>query len=99
VGGKTYNADNQKTNSGFACDGDGNPTTYNHTSITYDVEDRLTSAGSALTASYDATNNRTSTTTSAGTAYFLYDGDSVVPVCELYSSGLLWQLILSGPTV
>jgi hypothetical protein len=36
----TFNSDNQITNSGFSYDGEGNPTTYGGTSLTFDAEDR-----------------------------------------------------------
>jgi hypothetical protein len=49
----TFNSDNQITNSGYSYDGEGNPTTYGGTSLTFDVEDRLTAYGSAMSAGYD----------------------------------------------
>jgi RHS repeat-associated protein len=87
--GKTYNSDSQQTGAGFAYDGNGNPTTYKGTSLTFDVENRLTSVGTTLTAVYGVDSRRALSTASATTTCYLYDGDSSSPVCEMNSSGAI----------
>jgi len=86
--GKTYNTDNQPTTSGFSYDGDGNPTTYSGASLTFDVENRLTSVSTELTAGYGADGLRAWKTDNTGTSYYLYDEDGTTPVCELNASGV-----------
>jgi len=87
VSGKTYNSDNQNSSGSYVFDGDGNPTTYSGSSMVFDVENRLTSVGSTLTAGYDANNMRAWKTDGAGTTYYLYADNSTTPVCELNASG------------
>ncbi|MFN8220707.1 MAG: hypothetical protein U0S12_11340 [Fimbriimonadales bacterium] len=89
--GRTYNVDNQRSNTGYAYDGNGNPTTYSGSSATYDQENRLTSLSSAyysygyradgLRAWQQATNIFGPPTK----RYYLYDGGQAV--CELDTSG------------
>jgi RHS repeat-associated protein len=82
----TVNADNQITNSSFAFDGDGNPTSYQGAAFTYDPEDRLTAIASAsFSAAYDGDGLRAKKTDIGQTTYFLYDGDT--PVVEEQMSG------------
>jgi RHS repeat-associated protein len=98
VSGKTYNSDNQKSNTGFSYDGNGNPTTYNSAALTFDVENRLTSVDTTLTGGYGADSLRASCTTSSGTTYCLYDNDSTAPVCEMNSSGTITATNTYGVT-
>lgn len=53
--------------------------------VAFAPENRATAFGTALTAGYTADGLRAWKQSSAGTTYFLYDGDQ--PVCELNSSG------------
>ena len=87
VSGKTYNSDNQKSNAGFSYDSNGNPTTYSSASLTFDVHDRLTAIGSTFSATYGADGQRASSVANGTATYYLYDGDSTSPVCEMNSSG------------
>jgi RHS repeat-associated protein len=80
----SYNSNNQDT--GNTYDGNGNPTTYQSTACTFDPENRMTAFGSALTATYRGDGLRAKTVTSAGTTYFLYDGE--VLMAEMNSSGV-----------
>ncbi len=80
---RTYgaNTDNQLTNLGFAFDGDGNPTTYQGATFSFDPEDRLAAISSpAFAASYDGDGLRATKTVNGNTTYFLYDGTE--PVIE-----------------
>jgi YD repeat-containing protein len=86
ISGLTYNADNQLTKSGFSYDGNGNPTTYNGNSLTFDPEDRMTSYGFNLRAGYTEGGLRSWKQPAVGAiAYYLYDNS--LPVCELDASG------------
>ena len=97
-----YNRDNQRSDSGFSHDGNGNPTAYGGATFptgatfAFDGEDRLTAitspnASQNLSAAYGADGLRASRTTGAlGTLWFLYDeaGASQTPLIELtYNSG------------
>ncbi len=80
------NADNQLTGPGtYVYDGNGNPTTWSGTSLTFDVENRMTAYGTTLTAGYRGDGLRAWKNTASGQTYFLYDGISVV--CELDAGG------------
>jgi RHS repeat-associated protein len=83
----TPNVDNQLANTGYAFDGDGNPTTYNSASLGFDPEDRLVSISSpSFSAGYAGDDTRTYKTTSAtGTTYYVHDTDGF-PVVEENSS-------------
>jgi RHS repeat-associated protein len=71
------NSDNQISNAGFAFDGNGNPTTYQSATFSYDPEDRLTAISSpAFSASYDGNGLRAKKTAGGVTTYFLYDGST-----------------------
>jgi RHS repeat-associated protein len=91
VSGTTYNSDNQNSTTGYAFDGDGNPSTYSGKGMVFDVEDRLasvTSSGTTIfSAGYNAENMRAWKTESGTTTYYLYAQDCNLPVCELNSSG------------
>jgi RHS repeat-associated protein len=82
---KSYNSKNQQTGTGFVYDGNGNPTTYNGATLTFDPENRMTAYGSVLTAGYNGGGLRGWKQNSSARTYFLYDG--IVPVVELNSSG------------
>jgi RHS repeat-associated protein len=82
-----YNSDNQLTNSSFAYDGNGNPTTYKTSSLSFDPQNRLTSYGSVQTDGYWADGLRAWKQNSGGRTYFLYDGTQ--PVGEYDSTGTL----------
>ena len=82
---KSYNSNNQQTGTGFVSDGNGNPTTYGGTSVTFDSENRITAYGTVFTAGYNGDGLRAWKQNSIGRTYFLYDG--IVPVVELDSSG------------
>ncbi len=68
-------------------DGNGNPTSYGGTSITFDAENKLTAAGSAMTAGYTIEELRAwkQNMSSGVRTYFLYDG--TMSVIELTSGG------------
>ena len=72
-----YDANDRITNSGYSFDANGNQTTVNGMSATYDFENHLIVLGSANTPvaaySYDADGNRLSTATSVGTVCYLVD--------------------------
>ena len=89
VSGNTFNIDNQITNSGWGYDGNGNPTTYNGSALTFDAENRLTKIGTTLTCGYRADGLRAWKGDGSGSnkTYFLYDGSE--PLCELSSSGTI----------
>jgi RHS repeat-associated protein len=81
-----YNRDNQRTGTGtYVYDGNGNPTTYKGTTLTFDVENRMTAYGNALTAGYNGNGLRAWKTASGTTTYYLYDGTNLL--CELNASG------------
>ena len=82
-GSNTYNSSNQNT--AWSFDGNGNPTSHAGSTLTFDAENHMTAYGSVLTAGYRADGLRAWTTVSAGTSYYLYDGDK--PVEELDGSG------------
>lgn len=92
--GKTYNSNNQRSNTGYSYDGNGNPTTYAGTSFAYDLESRLTSIGSTWSAGYRPDGLRGSKTVSSTTTYFLYDG--ATPVAEMNSSGTITAMNVFG---
>ncbi len=69
----------------FVYDGNGNPTTYNNTAITYDQENRITAIGTLMTAGYRADNLRAWKQTAAGRTYYYYDGS--VPILETDNTG------------
>ena len=90
---KNYNTSNQNTS--WTHDGKGNPTSYAGSALTFDAENRMTAYGSVLTAGYRPDGLRAWKTTSAGTTYFLYDGDQ--PVEELDGSGTKIAVMTFGP--
>ena len=81
---RTYNSNNQLTNTGYAFDYNGNATTLRGTTLTYDVENHLTQYGTLLTADYNGEGLRACKQTTAGRTYYLYDGSN--PVCELQNN-------------
>jgi len=81
----SFNSDNQNSALGYSYDGSGNPTTYSAHTLSFDSEDRMTTFGSALIATYRGDNLRASKTNSTTTIYYLYDG--TIPVVEFNSSG------------
>jgi RHS repeat-associated protein len=83
----SYNSDNQTTSSSYAYDGNGNPTTYSGTSLTFDAENRMTSFGTVQSSGYNGDDLRAWKTNSSGTTYYLYDGTH--PICELNTSGAI----------
>ncbi len=90
TGSIPYNTNNQRTGSQtYVYDGNGNPTTYKGTTLTYDVENRLTAHGSAMYAGYNGNGLRSwkdnDNTAGNGRTYFLYDGADLL--CELNASG------------
>jgi RHS repeat-associated protein len=85
--GKTYNSDNQRSNTGFSYDGNGNPTTYSTNAAVFDVENRMSSYGSSFTAGYDSLDIRAWSKSGSTTTYYLYADNPTLPVCELNSSG------------
>jgi RHS repeat-associated protein len=92
VSGTTYNSDNQNTTTGYAFDGDGNPSTYGGKGMVFDAENRLASmkntGGTVIfSAGYDAQNLRAWKTEGSTTTYYLYAQGTTLPVCELNSSG------------
>ncbi len=95
VSGLTYNADNQLKSSSYAYDGDGNPTTYNGQTLTFDGEDRMTSYGTSMTAGYTGDGLRAWKHNSSGTTYYLYSG--MTPVCEMNASGTVTAVNTFGP--
>ena len=92
-GSKTYNSSNQNT--AWSFDGNGNPTTYASHTLTFDAENRMTAYGSIMTAGYRADGLRAWKTTSAGTTYYLYDGEN--PVEEVDGSGNKTAVMTFGP--
>src|SRR4051812_27951854 len=85
---------NPQTGTGYSYDNNGNPTTYNSTTLGFDPENRLTSYGSALTVGYRGDGLRAWKQTSAGRTYFLYDGS--VPVVEIDSTGTITATTIFG---
>jgi RHS repeat-associated protein len=89
--GTTYDSDNQNSTTGYAFDGDGNPSTYGGKGMAFDVENRLSSVTSSGTtifsAGYDAQNMRAWKNESGTATYYLYASGIMSPVCELNSSG------------
>jgi RHS repeat-associated protein len=85
--GKTYNSDNQRSNTGFSYDGNGNPTTYSTNAAVFDVENRMSSYGSSFTAGYDSLDIRAWSKSGSTTTYYLYADNPTLPICELNSSG------------
>jgi RHS repeat-associated protein len=83
----TPNADNQLANTGYAYDGDGNPTTYDSASFSFDPEDRLVGIVSpSFSAGYAGDGSRTYVTASGTTTYFVYDA-SGFPLVEEDDTG------------
>ena len=82
---KTYNSNNQQTNTGFTHNSNGNPTTYAGATLTFDPENRMTGYGSVLTAGYTGDGLRAWKQNATSRTYFVYDG--ILPVVELDSSG------------
>ncbi|MCC7493782.1 MAG: RHS repeat-associated core domain-containing protein [Fimbriimonadaceae bacterium] len=68
----------------YVYDGNGNPTTFGGTALTWDVENRMTAHGTAFEAAYRGDGLRAWKEGSTRT-YFLYDGINVV--CELDAVG------------
>ncbi|MCC7492418.1 MAG: hypothetical protein IT204_08740 [Fimbriimonadaceae bacterium] len=68
----------------YVYDGNGNPTTFGGTALTWDVENRMTAHGTALEAAYRGDGLR-AWKEGATRTYFLYDGINVV--CELDAAG------------
>lgn len=93
--GSTNTFNNANQNTAYTHDGNGNPTTYKGTTLTFDAENRMTAYGSVLTAGYRADGLRAWKTTSAGTTYYLYDGDH--PVEEMDGSGSKTAVMTFGP--
>lgn len=91
----SFNSNNQLTNSGYSYDGNGNPTTYDGTSLTFDPENRLTAVGSVMSATYNGDGLRTTKTDGSGTTFYIYDGTK--PVCEENSSGTVTATNTFGP--
>jgi RHS repeat-associated protein len=87
----SYNTDNQLTGgpglSSFTYDGNGNPTSYNGTGITFDANSKPNAFGSLVTAGYGIDGMRAWKQDSAtgNQTYFLYDG--MTPVVEINSAG------------
>jgi hypothetical protein len=84
---KSYNSNNQQTGTGFTHDGNGNPTNYGGTPLTFDPESRMTAYGSILSAGYTGDGLRAWKQNASGRTYFLYDGN--LPIVELDSTGSL----------
>ncbi|MCC7492664.1 MAG: hypothetical protein IT204_09970 [Fimbriimonadaceae bacterium] len=81
----TIHGHNQLTGPGtYVYDGNGNPTTFGGTALTWDVENRMTAHGSALEAAYRGDGLR-AWKEGATRTYFLYDGINLV--CELDAVG------------
>src|SRR6266567_4439454 len=78
---RSYNSNNQQTGTGFTHDGNGNPTTYGGTPLTFDPESRMTAYGSILSAGYTGDGLRAWKQNASGRTYFLYDGN--LPIVEL----------------
>jgi len=80
-----FNANNQDIANTY--DGNGNPTTYNGSSLQFDPENRLTQYGSSVSNTWNGDGLRAKKTFNGGGAYnwFVYDGDE--PVCEVDGSG------------
>ncbi len=92
---QNFNADNQRSATGYSFDGNGNPTTYQGNTLGFDAENRLTTFGSALTNTFTAEGLRAKKSSSAGTFYYLYDG--ATPICELGSNGGVNNYMTFGP--
>ena len=77
-------------------DGNGNPTTYAGNTLTFDVENRVTSIGSNLTSGYRSDGMRAwKQGSTGGKTYFLYDGGN--PIVELDSSGNVANVNVFAP--
>ncbi len=92
--GRTFNNSNQRTNTGFVYDGNGNPTTHGGTTATYDAENRMLTYGSA-TYTYRADGLRASDGTGSSKKYYLYDGGNAI--CRLDSTGTLDRTYVFAP--
>ena len=95
------NSDNQLTGTGYAYDGNGNPTSYNGNSLTFDPENRMTEIDSGVTShqlvtsAYGADGLRAERITYtyqtnpsliiANPVFYVYDGDE--PVAQITYSG------------
>jgi RHS repeat-associated protein len=82
---KTYNQNNQQSDTGYTHDDNGNPTTYGGVTLAFDPENRMTSYGTSLTAGYRGDGLRGWKESATVRTYFLYDG--ILPVIELDNSG------------
>lgn len=91
----TYNSKDQITNTGFAYNPNGNPTTYGTKAVTFDVENRMTGYGTAMTAEYRADNLRSKKVAGATTTFYYYDGG--IPVLETNASGTVTSTNVFGP--
>jgi RHS repeat-associated protein len=86
TGSIPYNTDNQRTGTQtYVYDGNGNATTYKGTTLTFDVANRMTAYGNALTEGYNGNGLRAWKTASGTTTYYLYDGTDLL--CEMNASG------------
>ena len=90
-----FNSDNQCSSTGYTFDGNGNPTNYGGTSLSFDPENRVTAIGSANSATYRADGLRASKTVGSTTTYYLYDGGE--PIIEMNSSGTVTALNVFAP--
>ena len=91
-------ADGKPSLVGIKQDGDGSPTTYAASTLTFDPESRMTAYGSALDNGYTGGGMRAwkQAGSSAPKTYFLYDGD--MPVCEMDSTGAISAINTVGDT-
>jgi hypothetical protein len=86
--GLTYNDDNQRNATGYAFDGNGNPTSYGGATLAFDAENRMTQYGTALYCGYTGDGLRAwkdNDTSADVRTYFLYDGG--VLLAEMDASG------------
>ena len=87
-----FNSNNQNTANTY--DLNGNPTTYKGVLMSYDVENRLASSGTTLTAGYNGDDLRAWKQTSAGRTYYLFDGEN--PIIEMDSTGAVTAVNTHG---
>ena len=66
-----FNSDNQNSGNGYGFEGNGNPTSYNGTSLSFDPENGVTAVGSTSTATYRADGLRAKKTVGSTTTYYL----------------------------
>jgi RHS repeat-associated protein len=81
----TFNGDDENTALVYDLAGNGEAFPGTTSKATYDVEDRMTAFGTALTAGYRYDNLRAWTQSGSTKTYFLYDGWS--PIAEISSTG------------